>query len=142
MATRYKEVSIEEFEAVMSQIGFTKISPPNTFEYVFERAMNEARFAVRIYSSISLSTHVSRGIGEDAIRVTIFDYTLNTVVYNVVVKRTTNALKTLVLRAREAWAWKNQNKCSCGAIMKERKGRNGVFLGCSAYPACKNTREI
>jgi DNA topoisomerase-1 len=30
----------------------------------------------------------------------------------------------------------------CGAAMVVKWGRNGRFLACSAYPACRNTREI
>jgi leucyl-tRNA synthetase len=30
----------------------------------------------------------------------------------------------------------------CGALMKIRVSRRGPFLGCSAYPKCKNTKEI
>ena len=30
----------------------------------------------------------------------------------------------------------------CGGTMKPKKGRYGVFFGCSKYPACKNTEKI
>ena len=30
----------------------------------------------------------------------------------------------------------------CGARMKFRKGRFGVFLGCSNYPECRNTANV
>ena len=34
-------------------------------------------------------------------------------------------------------------KCDkCGAPMALRKGRFGEFLGCSAYPKCKNIKKI
>lgn len=31
---------------------------------------------------------------------------------------------------------------SCGGTMKPKKGRYGVFFGCSNYPKCKNTEKI
>jgi hypothetical protein len=31
--------------------------------------------------------------------------------------------------------------CSCGAEWRGRKGPRGLFLGCSAYPNCRNTRQ-
>ena len=30
----------------------------------------------------------------------------------------------------------------CGSKMKFRKGKYGVFLGCSNYPGCKNTENV
>jgi len=36
-----------------------------------------------------------------------------------------------------------EHRCEqCGGVMVIRWGRNGFFLACSAYPKCKNTREI
>ena len=40
-------------------------------------------------------------------------------------------------------AVKMQTQCSkCGAKMKFRKGKYGVFLGCSNYPKCRNTASV
>jgi DNA topoisomerase-1 len=34
-------------------------------------------------------------------------------------------------------------KCEkCGAPMLKRQGRFGPFLGCSAYPKCKNIQKL
>ena len=34
-------------------------------------------------------------------------------------------------------------KCEkCGAPMAKRRGRFGEFLGCSAYPKCKNIKKL
>jgi hypothetical protein len=33
------------------------------------------------------------------------------------------------------------HKCGCGAEWRGRKGPRGLFLGCSAYPNCRNTRQ-
>lgn len=30
----------------------------------------------------------------------------------------------------------------CGAMMVERKGKYGRFLGCSSYPDCKGTQRL
>lgn len=30
----------------------------------------------------------------------------------------------------------------CGSLLKERKGRFGTFIGCTAYPQCRFTREV
>jgi hypothetical protein len=33
------------------------------------------------------------------------------------------------------------HKCGCGGEWRGRKGPRGLFLGCSAYPTCRNTRQ-
>jgi ssDNA-binding Zn-finger/Zn-ribbon topoisomerase 1 len=34
-------------------------------------------------------------------------------------------------------------KCpKCGALMRERVGRYGPFLGCSNYPRCNGSRDL
>ena len=38
---------------------------------------------------------------------------------------------------------KMQMQCSkCGSKMKFRKGKYGIFLGCSNYPECRNTVSV
>jgi len=61
------------------------------------------------------------------------------------VHRTLNAHDNVVRRARDAWGYVTQHKehhCSCGSIMIARKARGKSFLGCSAFPECKQTRQI
>jgi hypothetical protein len=37
-------------------------------------------------------------------------------------------------------SWKNQNRCpKCSSLLLERKGVNGMFMGCSNFPNCKFT---
>lgn len=36
----------------------------------------------------------------------------------------------------------NEECPDCGAPMKPRTGKHGVFLGCLNYPECKGTRQI
>lgn len=33
-------------------------------------------------------------------------------------------------------------RCSCGQELRGRRGPSGMFLGCSAYPNCRNTRQV
>jgi len=137
---RYVPISIAEFKAVMTEMGFEDIEVPGNYEYVFERKMNEPRFSVRILSSISLSNGMTRDSGEDVIRVMLYDHVLDRPSYNETIKRTKNALSTLRNRAREAWVYKNHHKCQCGAIMTLRMSQTKHFFGCTAYPTCKNTK--
>jgi hypothetical protein len=142
MATRYVPFTISAFTAVMDRLGFVAITIHGTHEYVFERAFEEDRFSVRIYSSITIGADSTRGCGEDAIRVLIYDRVMDRNTHTVIVHRTKNALTNVVARARDMWTWKKQNKCSCGSIMVVREGRGTKFLGCTSYPNCKNTRQI
>jgi len=56
-------------------------------------------------------------------------------------------LKDLERASEEAESLKagvpTDEKCEkCGKVMLRRIGKNGMFLGCSGYPECTNTREI
>jgi DNA topoisomerase-1 len=56
-------------------------------------------------------------------------------------------LKDLERASEEAESLKagipTDEKCDkCGKVMLRRIGKNGMFLGCSGYPECTNTREI
>lgn len=136
MAT-FHEISAKDFTEAMGKIGFALISLPNVFELVFERRFEETRFSIRVYSSVSAHSGMTREKGSDAIRVMIHDYDLDVDAPISVVKRTQNALTNLVVRCREAFVWKNAHKCKCGAIMAVRDGKRGKFLGCSAFPKTK-----
>ena len=140
MGARFVPISFDTFKSQMDLMGFIPVTVPGTLEYVFERVMHEDRFAVRIYSSITMGETTTRDCGADAIRVVLYDRVLDKASYSETVKRTRNALETLQGRAREAWAHKNKYKCSCGAVMAQRTGSSHTrsFMGCTAYPVCKN----
>jgi hypothetical protein len=142
MASRYTPFTLAQFTEVMDRLGFNRIEIAGTHEYVFERAFEETRFSIRIYSSITVGTSVTRECGADAIRITIFDRKLGKQTYSQVVHRTQNALTNLVTKAREAHAYKNAHKCTCGSLMVERSGKGRKFLGCTAFPECKQTRQV
>lgn len=133
MASRYTPFTLDQFTEVMNKIGFTRIRIEGTHEYVFARPFAETRFSIRIYSSITLGTNVTRECGSDAIRIVIFDHHLNKSTYSQVVHRTQNALTNVVEKARDAFAYKNAHKCACGSLTVERKGKNGTFFGCTSY---------
>jgi hypothetical protein len=141
MARGYVEISEACMRSkVQQEMGFTEVFATNTQELLFQRAVTE-RFAVRIYSSIAAGA--SRSVGQDAIRVAIFDTVADRPVkMERRVNRTENALYHMHERARELYKHVKHNACSCGAgVFVERKSKTDkVFLGCSAFPACKNTR--
>lgn len=69
----YHEISFDDFDRKMTEVGAHRMSIPGTFEAVYEipiRTKSGCEFPenVRIYSSIGSGGH-SRGKGKDAIRV-------------------------------------------------------------------------
>lgn len=149
MAVRYRPISFVAFKTAMDKIGFASIQLPNTWEHVWERAIDcklSHRYTVRIYSSVDMDTGITRDMGTDAIHVQVFDTVRNRPVVDYRVHRTENAITNLIERAREAYGYVSQHPehhCSCGnGLMVARGKPERRFLGCTAYPACKETRNI
>jgi hypothetical protein len=145
MSNRYRPIVLKDFAALMADMGFSEITITGTYEHVYERLYNNPRFSVRIYSSIACNNSVSRECGADAIRVVLYDSTLDKAVISKNVHRTQNALENTRIRAQSVWAYKNANGhahwCTCGSLMVPRQSSGRGFLGCSSFPACKNTKS-
>lgn len=143
----YVAVHRNEFEAKMTEMGFEHVNVQGTLELVYERKIPDTSFGVRILSSIDPRNGVSREVGADAIRVTLWNYdTDRPIKIEKRVHRTgtvEGVLERTRERARDVWGKYLENKCSCGkGVMVERNGKNGKFLGCSNYPTCKNTLPL
>lgn len=154
--TRYREIVRQDFEDQMAAIGFKEVHVSGN-EHAYQRTVHNGptpnRFAVRVFSSILKDAGVSRVVGGDAIRVHVIDLELldrtgrpKIVADFARVYRTQNALTTTVDRCREAYGYVSKqadHHCpSCRALMTERTSKSGPFLGCTAYPACKQTRNL
>jgi hypothetical protein len=152
---RYVPISESEMDNLLvSEMEFTKVDVPAGYEFVYERQVETKSgkkfpYTVRIYSSIVRGE--SRGCGEDAIRVVLVDHEKNRVLKlngekgkaGQRIYRTKNALSNLKDRCREYFRKVISEGCpNCGAVMAERKGKNGNFLGCTRYPDCNGTRNI
>lgn len=148
--TRYRAIDRNTFRDAMCAIGFDEIVPDKTFEYAYDRAITArdgtpSRFMVRVLSSVSINTNVTRETGEDAIRVMLYDNLLGRMINDWRVLRTESALVNTVKRARDAFKYAIEApRCqACSAIMIKRKSRmGGEFLGCTNYPTCKSTRPV
>ena len=152
-------------------MGFTCINANNgslndrggiANEYIFERVVKHEtpedmmqalkgdgfRYAVRIYSSIDRNTNTTRDMGQDAIRVTLYDLKKERPVkVEKRVNRTQNALSNMRTRAREMWQYVtgDKNVCpTCKSLLVKRTAKRTKkdFLGCSNYPECKHTQNI
>ena len=143
----YVAIHKNAFEAEMNDMGFSPIKVHGTAELVYERKVPNTIYSVRVLSSIDPRSGISREVGADAIRVTLWNYSNDRPIK---VERRVNrtgtergVLKRTRERAREVWSWCKNHGCSCGnGIMVERNGKNGKFLGCSNYPTCTNTAQI
>ena len=158
MASYYRPFSHAEFQSWMEAIEFKPVDVPGALEYAYQRdilckrvADRLDRFKVRIMSSVDMRTGMSRDVGGDAIRVLLLDTHLQTqngstrIVADWTVNRTVGARENTIQRARDVWGYVSEHPehhCSCGALMAVRKGRNGKFLGCTAFPTCTKTKPI
>lgn len=151
--SRYRAITRREFERQMADMGFSEIAYPGSKEHIYQRAIanrdgSPSRFVVRIFSSVHIGTGMTRECGDDAIRIVLFDSVLKDqrarerIVQDWRTFRTENALPNMRQRARDAFAYAIQNGCDCGALMIERSGKSGPFMGCTDYPNCKNTRAL
>jgi len=156
MASRYTEIRHDEMADLLEGIGFEPRNQSGCVEYVWERNVVSKSgktfpYAVRVYSSVDKRTGVTRDCGADAIRVVLMDLESGRAMKLKTGKgkagqriyRTKNALPTLKERCREYFVKVIQDGCpKCGAVMAERAGKNGSFLGCTKYPVCKGTKPI
>jgi len=150
MPPTYQEITLEEFTKVVEPFGFKPMAQQGAKEKVFGKVMSvgNTKISLRLYSSIV--DGVSRGVGEDAIRLsTVYKksddsirplYPTDKRVY-----RTENWQSNL---AKLLESWKNKAEfyiCpKCNHILVERKNQsNGnAFLGCTEYPKCTHSQPL
>ena len=140
----YQRISIEEMNEFMEARSFKQIVVPGTHELVFVKAVTDkSDLEIRMYSSVTLGG-MSRGVGEDAIRLVIYSTKhsrgvgSDAKVYRVQGWR--NNLETRLLSINEQ-VNHGLIKCRCGEWMVLREGKFGKFFGCIKYPDCKETRK-
>ena len=143
MAT-YVPINATAFKAVIeNEMGFGEIYIDGTYERVWERKIPNTNYSVRVFSSIV--NNCTRDVGEDAIRVTLFNLiTERPIAVEKRVNRTLNALSNMKERARDVWRYAidKNNKCpECGDLLVPRKGKYSEFVGCNNFPSCKHIKK-
>lgn len=108
---------------------------------------------IRVFTSMAVGAAVVRDCGKDAVRVVVGFHDgdrfrplekgqkiLRTAPRDAE-DRVAVFLERLRDQLRKAWvrAQKVRTCPKCGKPMAERKGRNGPFMGCTAYPECRHT---
>jgi len=142
---QYINISIEEMNEFLISQGFVRVHPEKTVEAVYGKRVEQdnLQLTLRVYTGINPDGN-SREVGKDAIRVNLFIRGSDGVIVKLGgskrVHRVVNWRKNLQSRLDDWLAYMPKHKCSkCGMPMVPRKGKNGNFLGCAAYPTCFNT---
>ena len=148
MAAHYTNVTQEELEEYLLPQGFKKLTVPGTTELVYGKRVDRdgLQLTLRVYTGIAPSGN-SRGVGEDAMRVTLF-MRIDTGKIVMLggskrVHRVAGWKKNLQARLD---GWEDglpDRKCSqCGYPMVRRDSKRGEFYGCCRYPECRHTENI
>jgi len=139
----------QDMDLFMDALGFTEADVPGCTEVCYEAPYGEQGCRARIYSSISTNDGTSRLLGRDAIRVVCIDPDGNVFLKPFPrVHRITTWRKNLLSRidslfaAPEDYGWTEPIPCSCGGLLRVKPGRHGPFMGCSAFPVCRETRRV
>lgn len=153
------------------ECGFSQLKIDGTYELVFQRQVESSQgrkfpYAVRVYSSVS--NGVSRAVGEDAIRVVLFNTETDRPVkimgegrknrdrkskagsriYRTARQgiptedRVAELLGRLRDRCRDYFYHVVANQCpKCDSALALRQGNGNDFYGCTNFPECKHTQS-
>jgi len=139
MAAQYVTITKAEMHDVLTARGYQVLTTTNALEYVYVKVIEG--YTVLVNTSVDIRTNRSREVGSDAIRVIVLDSNKNVINGEKRVNRSEGWAIRLNARLDN---WKDGIVfCdNCGRPMKERKGKYGKFLGCTAYPVCTYTQSI
>ena len=151
MAANAVPITLEQMDTLLAPLGFSTITLTGTRETVFARPyrrvlLDESHIplSIRVYTSI-VDGH-SRGVGEDAIRVSVVANVNGRIVglgSDKRVHRVENWRSNLLQRLAR-WEEVLEPYCPrCGAPTRLCEPKNGAtwkaFRGCIRYPDCKGT---
>lgn len=146
MAAEFYNITLDEMTEFLGAKGFTKLDLAGVTEVVFGKFIRRGPHALtlRVFTGIS-PTGNSRGVGEDAIRCTLFwrrpDKTIVPVGGSKRVHRVVGWRKNLDARLENFFCDYPGDCPVCGAPMVLRKSSHGKFFGCGNYPNCKGVRN-
>lgn len=147
-------ITLEQFKSFIEPKGFRDMTDllDGVFERVFGKVVtkNNRTFSIRVYSSIEGG--VSRDVGEDAIRVEVWERNEDGTPVRLGgakrVNRTPNWRKNLAARIDTVLdKFVEAPMCDkCGSPMALREPKRGQkwkpFYGCSDFPHCENKKSI
>jgi hypothetical protein len=150
MAT-FVSVPLEEMAAVLTREGFQEITLEGCKEVVYGKRVHvngkPMPMSLRVYTGIQKTTGISRDVGKDAIRVCLVMKLPDGQVRGLGSDRRVHRVQGWKANLADRLArWEDalpEKFCpKCGLPMAVRKGKNGKFLGCVGFPACRSTMEL
>lgn len=157
---RFVEVPADRLVAELDSIGAAVAARGGSAawrvrgrERVFDLTVPGAGAQVRVFTSLAVGQDQVRDCGKDAVRVCVgaldgerFRPTeKGTKLLRTAPAGEEDRVGAFLARLREALrgAYRRAQAVrpcpDCGRPMARREGRNGAFLGCTGYPACKTT---
>lgn len=144
--TKYIPITYSQFQSLMTEMGFKEIVVEGAYERIWSFVIMGTSYEIRVFSSVSTVTGVTRRNGQDAIRCTLFHSGKNKPVLSYTVYRTVSAIQNVKAKCRILWKHTRDCKCkreNCDGIMVERESRTfHKFKGCSNFPDCTQTENI
>ncbi len=147
MPPTYTLITLKEMKNTLESLGFEYLDMRSindflTTEYVFQKYIDKdgVLYTLQLYTSVDKHTDKSRDVGSDAIRLVIYSNKSKYFIAEGRVNRTTNWIKNMKQRIA---TWDTMFKIcpQCGATLKERMGKYGLFYGCVSFPACGYTEK-
>lgn len=146
----YTQISENEMDGFLLDKGFEEIKIKNVKEKVYKYSftVNDHPVQIRVYSTIDKRTGMARGKGNDAIRVEVYKWDVDSeefvhVGHSKRVHRIETWRKNLGKRLSNVSDMFGPACPNCGDMMVLRDGSNGKFWGCSKYHStgCDGTRN-
>lgn len=147
MPAQYVNVTQDDIEAFLQPQGFKKLTLAGVTELVYGKRVDVdgRQLTLRVYTGINPSGN-SRGVGEDAIRCTVFwrndEGTVKMIGGSRRVHRVKGWKKNLQNRLDKFAEQLGPSCPNCNSPMVLRDGKRGEFWGCSNYPECKSTKPV
>jgi hypothetical protein len=142
---KYTNISAEEMDAFLTAQGFKRVVVPGTYEAVFGKRVDKGghQLTLRVFTGIVGDD--SRGVGEDAIRVSLWIRKGGEVFKLNGSKRVHRVVNWKANLQSRIDGWEEHLKIcpKCGMPMMLKKGKNGPFLGCTGYrDGCRHTENM
>lgn len=140
MAATFVRITLAVMTEALEALKFEYTPDPKSGEYVFQKYIdrNGKEYTLRLYTGVDKHTDTSRDCGEDAIRLVVLCE--GTLYGEGRVNRTTNWQANMKKRIG---TWDQLfNLCpQCGYTLSLKKGKYGMFYGCSSFPKCGYTAK-
>ncbi|KXB05661.1 hypothetical protein AKJ50_00345 [candidate division MSBL1 archaeon SCGC-AAA382A13] len=145
---KYDSFDKEAFERELPK-GFKRVEVSGTGEFVYDKLL-KGSLVIRVHSSVRTDNRLSRKPGSDAIRVSLYDRTTESII-----KHKSRTRRIQDKKGASKWPENMRRKIGeleenyeeyvgrcpfCGALLREI-GRNPPLYGCTNFPECRYIAE-